>query len=286
LDELLDGLAANPDWVQTRIQTAQLLDVRRRMIRRLAEEASDLLERRERTKTAVLRIGGAVRRLHLEMGRRLVEGGILEEPADVELLGEAELVGAFSERATGRPRTSPGPSAPSAAPAAPVVPSMAVLASRRRWLARCEREGPLPEAFEGRPEHSPAPQLQGDRFQGWAASPGQMTGRARVLHRSTDPGLRRGDVLVAASTDASWAPLFMAAGAVIVEGGGPLSHAAILARELGIPAVVNLPGIVSRLEHEDRFVAVDGDEGRVTVLDRSGDGAADVGAAHDESADR
>jgi pyruvate,water dikinase len=93
-----------------------------------------------------------------------------------------------------------------------------------------------------------------------------------VLRDSTAGGLQRGDVLVATTTDASWAPLFMSAAAVVVEEGGPLSHAAILARELGIPAVVNLPGIVARLEHEQRVVAVDGDLGEVTVLDDEAEG--------------
>jgi pyruvate,water dikinase len=253
LDELLDGLAANPDWVQVRIQTAQIIDLRRRTIRRLAEEAGDLLERRERTKAAVLAIGGVVRRLHLELGRRLVRAGVLEAPEDVELLGEHEL--ASSLRAG---RAS--------------APSMAELARRRRWLARCDAAGPLPADFEGDPDPARPPAASGDRFHGWSASPGRAEGPARVLRDSTAGGLQRGDVLVATTTDASWAPLFMSAAAVVVEEGGPLSHAAILARELGIPAVVNLPGIVARLEHEQRVVAVDGDLGEVTVLDDEAEG--------------
>jgi membrane-associated phospholipid phosphatase len=73
-------------------------------------------------------------------------------------------------------------------------------------------------------------------------------------------------VLVAHNTDPSWAPLFLAAGAIVVEEGGPLSHAAIVARELGMPAVVNVPGLVARLgDAEDITLSVDGAAGTVVV---------------------
>ena len=69
----------------------------------------------------------------------------------------------------------------------------------------------------------------------------------------------------ASATDASWAPLFARAGAVVVERGGPLSHASILARELGVPAVVNAPSAMRILD--GRTVVVDGDAGTVDVID-------------------
>jgi pyruvate,water dikinase len=86
------------------------------------------------------------------------------------------------------------------------------------------------------------------------------------VHVPSEGALRRGDVLVARTTDPSWSPLFLQAGAIVVEEGGPLSHAAIVARELGIPAVLNVPGALARLEGGDHEVSVDGDEGTVVVL--------------------
>jgi len=74
--------------------------------------------------------------------------------------------------------------------------------------------------------------------------------------------LQPGDVLVAPSTDPGWTPLFLKAGAVVMETGGFLSHGAIVAREYGVPAVVNIPGVMSVIE-EGRRVVVDGDEGKV-----------------------
>jgi len=254
LDDLLDGLAANPDWRQTGILTAQVIDVRCHLIRRQAEDTSDLLERRERTKSAVLTLGGEVRRLHVELGRRLAERGVVERPEDVELLGEHELVAAAR-----------GGSPSAGSPGTVAVPTLAELARRRRWLGVCEAAGPLPTVFDGHPSTDGAPAAVGDELHGWGASPGRLTGRARVLHDSGSGGLQRGEVLVTRTTDASWAPLFMVAGAVVVEEGGPLSHAAIVARELGIPAVLNLPGIVARLDGESHEVTVDGDLGTVSI---------------------
>jgi pyruvate,water dikinase len=80
--------------------------------------------------------------------------------------------------------------------------------------------------------------------------------------------LSPGDVLVAAATDAGWSPLFLRAGAIVVERGGPLSHAAIVARELGLPAVLNLAGATAALD--GRLVTVDGDTGDVVVHPEAG----------------
>lgn len=74
-------------------------------------------------------------------------------------------------------------------------------------------------------------------------------------------------MLAAPSTDPSWTPLFLKAGAVIMETGGYLSHGATVAREFGIPAVVNIPGILDRLEEGER-VEVDGCQGRIRRLKR------------------
>ncbi|MCZ6631383.1 MAG: PEP-utilizing enzyme, partial [Actinobacteria bacterium] len=65
-----------------------------------------------------------------------------------------------------------------------------------------------------------------------------------------------------------WTPLFLTAGAIVVEEGGPLSHAAIIARELGLPAVLNVPGLIGRLTSgESLQLRVDGDSGIVVILD-------------------
>ena len=261
LDDLLDGLAAHPDWRRTRILTLQVVDLRRAAIRWMAEDAGDLLERRERAKAAVLSIGGAVRRVQLALGRRLQEGGLLEAAVDVELLTGPELAAATRRLDHG------GAKVRSTATRADeiAVPSLAELGRRRHQLVTLEAAGPLPAHFTGWPHPTDDRAAEGDVLTGWGASPGQATGPARALRSAEGGGLERGEVLVAQTTDASWAPLFMVASAVIVEEGGPLSHAAIVARELGIPAVLNVPGIVARIEAEAVTVTVDGDRGTVTI---------------------
>jgi len=74
-----------------------------------------------------------------------------------------------------------------------------------------------------------------------------------------------GAILVAPSTDPSWTPVFLKVAGLVMETGGYMSHGAIVAREFGIPAVVNLPGILERVRSEDRL-EVDGNRGIVRRL--------------------
>jgi rifampicin phosphotransferase len=71
-----------------------------------------------------------------------------------------------------------------------------------------------------------------------------------------------GEVLVAPSTDPGWTPLFLKACAVVMETGGFTSHGAIVAREYGLPAVINVPGVLKAVK-DGQTITVDGDEGRV-----------------------
>jgi pyruvate,water dikinase len=105
---------------------------------------------------------------------------------------------------------------------------------------------------------------------GFPGAAGVVEGPVRVL-TSVDQGaveLQPGDVLVTAVTNVGWTPLFPRAAAVVTDIGAPLSHAAIVARELGIPAVVGTGNATDRLGTGDR-VRVDGERGTVDVLTRS-----------------
>ena len=102
---------------------------------------------------------------------------------------------------------------------------------------------------------------------GIAGSPGVATGRVRIVRDPFDD-LAPGEVLVATMTDTSWTPLFLAAGAVITDVGGLLSHATIVARDLGVPAVVNAKHATTAL-HDGDLVRVDGGTGRIEVLERA-----------------
>jgi pyruvate,water dikinase len=105
----------------------------------------------------------------------------------------------------------------------------------------------------------------GAQLTGIGVSPGCYTGRARVITSlGVDSELEPGEVIVAPITDASWGPLFLAAGAVVVETGATISHAAIVSRELGIPAVVSVTDVTRRIR-DGSSITVDGSAGTVTV---------------------
>ena len=94
---------------------------------------------------------------------------------------------------------------------------------------------------------------------------GAVTGIARVLHGPSDfPRLQSGDIAICPYTDPAWTPLFRIAAAVVTETGGVLSHAAIVAREYGIPTVLGVPHATARIQDGSR-VTVNGTEGTVTV---------------------
>jgi pyruvate,water dikinase len=142
-------------------------------------------------------------------------------------------------------------------------------AEHRRDAARPDP----PAVFIGRPPPVVLPPTAGARLTGLPASGGVVEGPARVL----EPGashldeVRAGEILVSRTTDVGLSPLFLVAAAVVTELGGPLSHAAIVAREYGIPAVVNVPGATLAIRTGDR-VRVDGDRGFVERLDAPHDG--------------
>lgn len=119
-------------------------------------------------------------------------------------------------------------------------------------------------------QHSrPAPPDAAGALRGVPAAPGRHTGPVRVVrHFSQFDQVRAGDVVVCPATDPSWSVLFGIVGAIVTEGGGALSHAAIVAREHGVPAVLAVGGATNAV-HDGQLVTVDGTAGTValTVID-------------------
>jgi pyruvate,water dikinase len=251
LEEIGSQFASSWKWRFQRIMTAQVVDVRRRLLRRLVDDAVEFLHLREKTKSAVLALGGEIRRIHLAMGHRLHASGVLETPLDIDLLGAQELEAAFDDKA----------------------PSRWELERRRSVLERLSEDDSVPQVFVGDPTRrlGDTDIPSGDTFEGWGASAGVYEGTARIITKATDP-IEPGDILVARTTDPAWTPLFLTAGAIVVEEGGPLSHAAIIARELGLPAVLNVPGLLGRLGSEGSIrLRVDGGQGVVVIVNTEPD---------------
>ncbi|MGH9036033.1 MAG: PEP-utilizing enzyme [Acidimicrobiia bacterium] len=202
---------------------------------------------REMTKAAfVLALDGG-RAAARTLGRHLAEGGLLTHPEDVFLLTTGELLGDLPPEAK------------------------AVTAERRRRRQGYQLLG-LPDSWIGpavaadpAPPAEPAGEAGGAGLSGIGASPGVYEGPVRVVLDPSQAEFDPGDVLVCETTDPSWAALFLLAGAVVTDIGGPISHGAIVARELGLPCVVNTRLGTRRLP-TGCVVRVDGSTGRVEVL--------------------
>lgn len=187
-----------------------------------------------------------LRRALSELGRRLCEAGVLADPADVNHLRFDELAGMDDGGA---------------------LPAAERERYRRLVLARAAKRREL----DGIPLLDTAAlfanghRRPGALVSGMPASRGQATGTVRIIRGPDEFGLlRSGEILVCPYTNPSWTPLFQRAAAVVVDAGGIASHAAIVAREYGIPAVMGTGSGTSVLQ-DGQLVLVDGTRGRVTV---------------------
>jgi len=129
-----------------------------------------------------------------------------------------------------------------------------------RWAADPDRRNDIYDPT------APVPTSTSDTLSGFAGAAGRVEGRVRVLDGPEQGDqFQPGEVLVAVTTNVGWTPIFPRAAAVVTDVGAPLSHAAIVARELGIPAVVGCGSATTRLRTGDR-VRVDGGQGTVEIL--------------------
>ncbi|MCW2516963.1 MAG: hypothetical protein JWR11_6005 [Mycobacterium sp.] len=210
--------------------------------RPVAVAAATQIREREVRRDRMVRAIWVLRTLLREQGRRMVDAGDLGEVDDVFYLLVDEL------------------DAP--------PPDLAGLVARRRAEQAMLQELVPPEAFSGRwlPTAAPAGAFQGGEvLHGIGVSGGRVRGLVRVVHAETIDDLQPGEILVAKVTDVGYTPAFAYAAAVVTELGGPTSHAAIVAREFGVPCVVNARGAAARLS-TGTLIEVDGATGDVTVL--------------------
>jgi pyruvate,water dikinase len=130
----------------------------------------------------------------------------------------------------------------------------------RTWVLQAR---PITAALPERPSPSGASDIPAATLTGTPGSRGTVTGPARIVRGPGDfERVHPGDILVCPFTDPAWTPLLRIAAGVVTETGGVLSHAAIVAREHAIPAVLGVPNATSTL-HDDTLITIDGTTGTV-----------------------
>jgi pyruvate,water dikinase len=232
------------------------------IFRSVVRQARRYLPMRENPKHHFLLFAAELRRTALALGQNLQRAGLIDTTDDIFFVMRPDL-----------DRVARGD----------VVDLRAIAAAQRRVYQRFlawdppdvilgqDREG-LEERLmaQASPEPPPSPShdsrvdLTEGRLSGIAASAGAVTARVRVaLTPEEGAEIEPGEVLVAPFTDPGWTPLFTVAGAIVMDLGGLLSHGAIVAREYGIPAVVNTRSATSTLR-TGQVVTVDGSAGTVT----------------------
>jgi phosphohistidine swiveling domain-containing protein len=237
---------------------------KRPLFTRLVGAAQRAVAAREQVRLCQGLLYGELRRAVLAIGRGLVDGGRLERAEDVFQLEAAEVHRLLRGRFL-YPETLP-----------------VLIRARRDAAAKASADPrPLPSFFltgegmeyaglEDRNDEREEPAGRARNWRGVGVSPGRATGPVRVI---TDPveqagQLRPGDVLVARATDPGWTPLFLIASAAVLERGGMLSHAAIVAREVGIPVVAEV-ALATRTLRDGERVRVDGATGLVEAIGES-----------------
>ncbi|HEX5824441.1 MAG TPA: PEP-utilizing enzyme [Candidatus Limnocylindrales bacterium] len=193
-----------------------------------------------------------LRRFAFRVGRRLEHDGLVDMADDITFLSRAEVPAVLLGSLDARP----------------------LVADRRREHAR--RQALQPPRVVGKPKE---PSTEVDRFEGarfepdrdgtlrgTGASAGIARGRARVVLGPADFGrVERGDIIVAAASNPGWVPLYSLAAGFVTDTGGVLSHAAVVAREFGLPAVVGMGDATTRIP-DGRMIEIDGAAGRVRFV--------------------
>lgn len=235
---------------------ANLRGLRRRVYERLRTKASQCAAHRERLRFCRTRAFGMVKRMIRVMGRDLAARGVLTEFADVFYLTNAELRGCYEGADT--------------TPLAELVAARKALRARDSTLvapARFRTVGPRLGRAElaGQgwvPITTTAAATVGTVLTGTPSAAGIVEGLAVVVDEPRDVA---GGILIAYRTDPGWVAALPSATALVIERGSPLTHVAIVARELGVPTVVQVKDAATRLRTGMR-IRVDGVNGTVTVL--------------------
>lgn len=189
-----------------------------------------------------------VRRFTLEMEKRLLQAGVLQSQDDIFFLTLTELI-----------KTIKGEYSPA---------QVAAIIERNRTYYLSFAGFTIPDEIGERYSGGGVASAEagGEGQMGVAGSPGVMTGTARVIANIHDADrLQPGDILVTRCTDPGWTPKFSLLSGVVTETGGILSHAAVICREYGIPAILAVKKATALIV-DGETISIDGSTGIITVL--------------------
>lgn len=223
--------------------------LKERMVRGAARRIRVLMGMREAPKFFLVRMLGIVRNEILASGEEFASADIIEKPEDLFFLHFSELEALAKEESRDWKR---------------------VVAERRSIYERENRRKQIPRVLvsDGRSFYEGLGVLADTDtvISGSPVSPGVAEGIVRVIFDPRQSQLAPGEILVCPGTDPAWTPLFMAAGGLVTEVGGMMTHGSVVAREYGIPAVVGVHQATSRLKDGQR-VRIDGTAGKIVVLE-------------------
>lgn len=223
----------------------------------VAEQVRRMTRDREAARLERTRAFGVIRRVFREMGARLAAAGVLDDARDVLYLSLDTLTDFLRGHAPGTDLR---------AMAAAARAEFDAYVRQPEPPSRFATHGPpslspLVPQKPGGPDPTPEPDPEGG-LRGQGCCPGLVRAPVRVVRDPRMPGELAGRILVARTTDPGWTLLFPAVAGVLVERGSLLSHAALVARELGIPCIVGIPGLLDELA-DGEVVEMDGATGTV-----------------------
>lgn len=234
---------------------AKLPFVKRHTFAWIIKMARKTVRERENLRFERTRLFGRVRKIFVEIGRKLVSENILKEDRDIFFLEVSEIQ-AFIEGTS-------------------TLTNLKDLAQlRKAEFERYESEQAPSDRFttygmvyknNRYMSRTKSVKLEGDTQQGLGCCPGIVRGKVRVVRDPKNVTLEKGTILVAERTDPGWIMLFSSVSAILVERGSLLSHAAIVSRELNLPAVVSVPGLMDWLKDDD-IVEMNGTTGTITKI--------------------
>jgi rifampicin phosphotransferase len=231
---------------------AALRGWRLRLFRLVLAQTRARVRDRENLRFERTRVFAVVRRIFVGLGHQLQAAGVVEQPRDIFYLRVEEIFGHVDGTGTGRDLAS-------------------LVRLRREEWAEYEATPPPPDRFESIGPVSDgrwiipapaAPSSDETRLQGIGCCPGVVRAPVRLVRDPRDAGDLAGRILVAERTDPGWTLLFPAAKGLLVQRGSLLSHSAIVAREVGLPCVVSIPGLMAGLR-DGEVVEMDGTTGVV-----------------------